>query len=42
MSDHPWLEDDEEFEGIGAHPDNPRFDHATALADAEAAKAEEE
>lgn len=39
MSDlHPWLEDDDEFEGVGAHPDNPRYDHDTALADQEAAK----
>lgn len=22
---HPWLEDDE-FEGVGAHRDNPRYD----------------
>lgn len=21
-----WLEDDDEFEGVGAHPDNPRYD----------------
>lgn len=23
---HPWLEDDDEFEGVGAHRDNPRYD----------------
>jgi hypothetical protein len=22
----PWLEDDDEYEGVGAHPDNPRYD----------------
>jgi hypothetical protein len=32
-----FLESDAEFEGVGAHRDNPRFDLATALADAEAA-----
>ena len=21
----PWLESDEEFEGVGAHRDNPRY-----------------
>lgn len=26
VSDHPWLEDDDEFEGVGAHRDNPRYD----------------
>ena len=25
-SRHPWLESDEEFEGVGAHRDNPRYD----------------
>lgn len=35
----PWLEPDDEFEGVGAHPSNPRYDHATALADHEAASA---
>lgn len=25
MSDAPWLESDEEFEGIGAHRNNPRY-----------------
>lgn len=23
---HPWLESDDEFEGVGAHRDNPRYD----------------
>jgi hypothetical protein len=27
MSDKPWEEDDEEFEGVGAHPENARYDH---------------
>lgn len=31
--EHTFLESDDEFEGVGAHPDNPRFDHDTALAD---------
>lgn len=22
----PWLESDDEFEGVGAHADNPRYD----------------
>lgn len=35
--EHPFLEDDDEYEGVGAHRDNPRFDLATALADAKAA-----
>lgn len=26
MTDKPWIESDEEFEGVGAHPDNPRYD----------------
>lgn len=27
MPERPaWLEDDEVFEGVGAHPDNPRYD----------------
>ena len=25
MSDTPWLESDEDFEGVGAHRDNPRY-----------------
>lgn len=25
MSDAPWLESDEEFEGVGAHRNNPRY-----------------
>lgn len=25
--DAPWLEKDDEFEGVGAHRDNPRYDH---------------
>lgn len=25
VSQHPWLEDDDEFEGVGAHRDNPRY-----------------
>lgn len=24
----PWLEPDDEFEGVGAHRDNPRYDPA--------------
>lgn len=36
MSDQPWLESDEEFEGVGAHRDNPRFDVETAERDAAA------
>lgn len=37
MSDTPtdpdWLESDAEWEGVGAHRDNPRFDLETAQAD---------
>lgn len=36
---HPWLEPDDEFEGVGAHRDNPRFDMEVALADVAAAAA---
>lgn len=32
--EHPFLESDDEFEGVGGHRDNPRFDLDTALADA--------
>ena len=32
--EYPFLEADDEFEGVGAHRDNPRFDLATALEDA--------
>lgn len=32
-AEHPWLEPDHLYEGVGAHRDNPRFDLATALAD---------
>lgn len=39
--EHPWLEPDDEYEGVGAHADNPRFDMATALADQAALDAEE-
>lgn len=34
MIDTPWLESDDEFEGVGAHPDNPRYDLGTAVVDA--------
>lgn len=27
MQQAPWLESDTDFEGIGAHPTNPRYDH---------------
>lgn len=37
IPEHPFLESDDEFEGVGAHRDNPRFDLDTALADAEEA-----
>lgn len=29
-----WLESDEEFEGVGAHVNNPRYDHEVALREA--------
>lgn len=31
--EHPLLEADDEFEGVGGHRDNVRFDLATLLAD---------
>lgn len=40
--EHPWLESDDEFEGVGAHPDNPRYDHAIAVADQQAAQAQDD
>lgn len=40
--EHPWLESDSEYEGVGGHRDNPRFDLETALADAAAAAEQEE
>lgn len=38
--DPVWLESDEEFEGVGAHPENPRYDHDAAQRDHEAALAD--
>lgn len=34
--EHPYLETDEEFEGVGAHRDNPRFDAEAAATEFEA------
>lgn len=38
--EYPFLESDDEFEGVGAHRDNPRYDldaHLAELAEQEAA-----